>query len=72
MSGTPTPINAVIGLHVLDCDEVAAELKVTSSTIKGLVRTGQLATIKVGRHQRFDIRDVQEFVDRQRDERLQK
>lgn len=56
-------------LTVLDCGQVAEALKVTTSTVKSFVRTGQLETIKVGRHQRFDVRDVQEFVDRQREER---
>lgn len=66
MSEPPMPTHLV---NVLDCDGVAALLKVTPSTIKGLVRTGQLQAVRIGRHQRFDARDVREFVDRQREDR---
>lgn len=48
---------------VLTCEEVAHLLQVSDETVKNLHRTGQLRAVKIGKHARWRLRDVQGFVE---------
>ena len=59
LSTPPTPL-------VLDAEQAAAALCVPVDTVKNLRRTGQLHSLKVGKHVRFCVDDLQEFVNKAR------
>ena len=50
-------------------EEASAALNVPDDTLLNLTRTGQLRSIMVGKHKRWVMDDLCEFVQRQRDER---
>lgn len=52
----------------LDKKQASAALNVPVATVENLTRTGQLASIMVGKHQRWLLADLQEYVAGQRDE----
>lgn len=57
-----------VGLdELLTAEEVAEVLRVPSvKTVAALRKAGRLKSVKVGRTFRFDRRDVQDFIDRNR------
>ena len=48
-------------------DEVAARLKVPKSWVYRAAREGSLPSVRCGRYRRFDDRDVDRWIDLQRD-----
>lgn len=44
--------------------EAAAFLRVSSRTVAEMAKRGQLPSIKIGRSVRFDVRDLEAFVER--------
>ena len=49
-------------------EQAAAALNVSCDTLLNLSRTGQLRSIMVGKHKRWVMDDLREFVQKQRDE----
>lgn len=45
-------------------EEVAAALRVGKRRVHTLATTGELKRIKIGRNTRFDVRDVERFIER--------
>ena len=52
----------------LDKQQAADALNVPPDTLLNLTRTGQLASIQVGKHRRWLIADLQAFIEAQRAE----
>ena len=50
----------------LDRDQAAGVLNVPSDTLLNLTRTGQLHSIMVGKHKRWLLEDLREYVENQR------
>lgn len=51
---------------ILTREEVATILRVNPATVSRLHQRGELAAFRIGRGLRFDRRDVDAFIDRQR------
>lgn len=52
---------------LLTTDEVLAQLKMTPRRLYRLIRGGDLPAVRIGRQWRFRPRDVEGWVDRQRE-----
>lgn len=52
----------------LDKQQAAAALNVPIATLENLTRTGQLASIMIGKHMRWLLDDLREYVEKQRTE----
>ena len=50
----------------LDKQQAAAALNVPIATLENLTRTGQLRSLMVGKHMRWVIDDLREYVENQR------
>ena len=50
----------------LDKQQAAAALNVPTDTLLNLTRTGQLRSIMVGKHKRWLMDDLHEYVEKQR------
>ena len=61
-------VNLAAGPLTLDKQQAAAALNVPTDTVSNLTRTGQLASIMVGKHKRWLLDDLREYVQTQRGE----
>lgn len=52
--------------NLLTAEEVAKQLRVPKSWVYNAAREGALPSVRCGRYRRFDDRDIQEWIDRQR------
>ena len=52
--------------RLLTAEEVAAMLRVPQSWVYGAARNGNLPAVRAGRYVRFDRRDIEAWIDRQR------
>ena len=65
----PTPRNRDERRHLerlLDYPEAADYLQVPERFVRRLWQTRQLAAIKIGRRVRFDVRDLDAYIEQQR------
>lgn len=54
-------------MRLLTASEVAEQLQVPRSWLYSAARSGTFPCVKVGRYTRFDARDVEAWVDSQRE-----
>lgn len=59
-------VETTIAPLTLTKEEASAALNVPVDTLLNLTRTGQLRSIQVGKHRRWLLADLQEFVQNQR------
>lgn len=53
-------------MRLLTAEEVAQQLQVPTSWVYGQARAGRFPHVKAGRYVRFDQRDVDAWIERQR------
>ena len=56
-------VSRTTGIDVLTAEDVAAVLQVNKNTVYGLAKTGELRSYNVGRKLRFDLRDVEAYIE---------
>jgi excisionase family DNA binding protein len=55
-----------MGTSLRTADEIATRLRVPKTWVYRAAREGTLPSVRCGRYRRFDDRDVQRWIDRQR------
>lgn len=59
--GAPISINTLV-----TAEEVAARLRVPRTWVYRAARDGDLPSVRCGRYRRFDVRDVDRWIERQK------
>lgn len=54
--------------QLLSAEDVAQWLKVPISTVRNKGASGEIPSVKIGRHRRYDRSEVQRWIDGQRQE----
>lgn len=69
MRGARTPLRQPKAIEqLLTINETAELLRITRGTVYYLIRTGQLTTVRVGKHQRIEPSVIRAMLDRSKEE----